>query len=248
MHYTSGNESEGFRTAAVAPAVANMHRTTNLFLWEKLWTARCWPNAIILIKQVSFSHDSQSVAPVRTVCGAGGTTHIAQGRNVNALRNQRTDTALKRGRWRRQHGRGRKQNGARQHVPSYLVVPTSTPGDEAISHGPILVSSTGIVSAETKSSGNDRLLRLESLGSIVDFFHKRRIARGMSSSCQPLSCKALTTSHRIAKLSSTGCMPWEAWRSSPSAADFSSCGYIQNLIFKIGQTRTHLQFWSEKNK
>lgn len=100
------------------------------------------------------------------------------------------------------------------------------PGDEEISHGPILVSSTGMVSAVTKSSGNDRLLRLESLGSIVDDFHKRRMARGMSSSCQPLSCKALTTSHRIAKLSSTGCTPWEAWRSSPSAAAFSSCGRV----------------------
>lgn len=114
----------------------------------------------------------------------------------------------------------------RQHVPSHLVVPTSTPGDETISHGPILVSSTGIVSAVTKSSGRERLLRLESLGSIVGVFHKRRIARGMSSSCQPLSCKALTTSHRIAKLSSTGCTPWETWRSSPSAAAFSSCGHV----------------------
>ena len=105
-------------------------------------------------------------------------------------------------------------------MPSYLVVPTFTPGDEAISHGPILASSTGMVSAVTKSSGKDRLLRLESLGSIVDVFHNRRIARGISSSCQPPSCKALTTSHRIVKLSSTG------WRSSPSAAAFSSCGHV----------------------
>lgn len=46
--------------------------TTDLFLWEELWTAGRWPDAIILVKKVALSHDSQSVAPVSAVGGAGG--------------------------------------------------------------------------------------------------------------------------------------------------------------------------------
>ena len=80
-----------------------------------------------------------------------------------------------------------------------------------------------MVSPATKSSGSDRLLRLESLGSTIDAFHSRGIALGRSSSCQPLSCRALTTSHRMAKLSSTGCPVWVVCRSCPSAAALSSC-------------------------
>lgn len=109
-----------------------------------------------------------------------------------------------------------------------------------------------MVSAATKSSGSDRLLRLDSLGSTIDAFHSRGIALGRSSSCQPLSCSALTTSHRMAKLSSTGWPLWVVCRSCPSVAALSSCrgGSFQAVAQTISLQKQmdYEYFWNSSTR
>lgn len=112
-------------------------------------------------------------------------------------------------------------------MPTHLIVPLplSTPEQAARSQGPMLVSSVGIVCSVTTSSGRDKLLRFASFSSTPGFFHSRGIARGRSSSCQPLSFSVLTTSHRIAKLSSVG--------SASAAAPFPSYGNVIDTNWPI---------------
>lgn len=74
-------ETEGFlvlsqkTTINTGIAPFPLGHAPHLFLREELWAARRWSSTIVLIEEVTLSHDTQSIAPVRAVGWAEGTTH-----------------------------------------------------------------------------------------------------------------------------------------------------------------------------
>lgn len=64
--------------AGISDAIFYGLRKTYLLLREELWTARGRSHAIILVEKVPLTHDTQSVAPVKAICGTMDVTQIVR--------------------------------------------------------------------------------------------------------------------------------------------------------------------------